>query len=269
MRRMDFDSFKPDEAWLKKSEELTKQLIEFHEQGKFDERNKFIDDNSAHWGKLKEELLRLSGNKCWFSETRDLYSHYDVEHFRPKKEAKELNGDDRDGYWWLAFDYQNYRICGNVGNRKKGGWFPLREGSDVATYEKPDLAREEYYLLDPKNAYDVTLIAFDEEGKAIPVPTITDDWQKKRVEYSIEKLKLNEHAPLADERRKVWQKLSKEIKDYYDAKRNCSYNNPGAIKDLKRACENIKEMTHKDSPLSTVAKWCIIFRNDMSLMSLL
>jgi hypothetical protein len=218
---------------------------------------------------LKDELLKLSDNKCWFSETTNSYSHYDVEHFRPKKEAKDLNDNDRDGYWWLAFDYHNYRICGNVGNRKKGGWFPLREGSDVATYENSDLELEEIYLLDPINDYDVTLIAFDEEGKAIPVPTITDDWQKRRVEYSIEKLKLNEHPPLADERRKVWQKLSNEIKDYYEAKSKCSRKNPVAMNNLQRACKNIRKMLNKESPLSSVAKWCIIFRNDMSLMSLL
>ena len=50
----------------------------------------------------------------------------DVEHFRPKLEVKELYKEqNREGYWWLAFDYHNFRVCGNVGNRKKGGWFPL------------------------------------------------------------------------------------------------------------------------------------------------
>ncbi len=80
-------------------------------------------------GAPKNWLLALSGGKCWFSEVRELYSHYDVEHFRPKKEAKGLDGADRDGYWWLAFDYMNFRVCGYVGNRKKGGWFPLQQGS--------------------------------------------------------------------------------------------------------------------------------------------
>jgi hypothetical protein len=28
----------------------------------------------------------------------------------------------------LAFDWQNFRVCGNVGNRKKGTYFPLRPG---------------------------------------------------------------------------------------------------------------------------------------------
>jgi len=98
-------------------------MKELYTQGKIEERNNLIDSKSAHWGKLKLWLKVLSHGKCWFSEVRELYSHYDVEHFRPKKEAKAMDGTVRDGYWWLAFDYTNYRLCGNVGNRKKGGWF--------------------------------------------------------------------------------------------------------------------------------------------------
>lgn len=113
------------QAWLGKSNEYREKLIEYHEAGDIEARNKFIDDHSLHWGKLKPWLEALSLGKCWFSEAKELFSHYDVEHFRPKKEAKVLDGTVRDGYWWLAFDYTNFRLCGNVGNRKKGGWFPL------------------------------------------------------------------------------------------------------------------------------------------------
>ncbi|HRF06758.1 MAG TPA: hypothetical protein PLP32_19505, partial [Accumulibacter sp.] len=35
--------------------------------------------------------MALSAGKCRFSEVRELYSHYDVEHFRPRKEAKVLD----------------------------------------------------------------------------------------------------------------------------------------------------------------------------------
>ncbi len=87
------------------------------------------------------------------------------EHFRPKKEAKALDGTIRDGYWWLAFDYMNFRVCGNVGNRKKGGWFPLQDGSLRSSYEKRCEESETGYLLDPIDIDDVKLLAFDEEGK--------------------------------------------------------------------------------------------------------
>ena len=107
------------DQWLSVSEYHKSQMQELHSDSKIKERNEYIDSNSAHWGELKEWLKVLSKGKCWFSEVRELYSHYDVEHFRPKKEAKNLDKTIRDGYWWLAFDYTNYRLCGNVGNRKK------------------------------------------------------------------------------------------------------------------------------------------------------
>ena len=131
MRFIDLVNHRPGAEWADglKSDALTKQLIELHMKGDIAARNKLIDDNSKHWGQIKAWLLGLSNNKCWFSEARDIFSHIDVEHFRPKLEAKGLDGTTRDGYWWLAFDYHNYRACGNVGNRKKGGWFPLQDGS--------------------------------------------------------------------------------------------------------------------------------------------
>jgi len=126
--------------------------------------------NDAHWCELKPWLLALSSGKCWFSEVRDLFSHPEVEHFRPKTMAKSLDGIKRDGYWWLAFSYMNFRVCGNVGNRKKGIWFPLSNGSVCSTYANRCEESETHYLLDPIDASDVSLIAFDEEGKVIPVP---------------------------------------------------------------------------------------------------
>lgn len=73
------------DAWLAKSAQIVADLAALDLQGKRDERNALIDANSAHWGKLKDWLLALSAGKCWFSEVRELYSHYDVEHFRPKR----------------------------------------------------------------------------------------------------------------------------------------------------------------------------------------
>ena len=88
MRFIDMEGKRPCEAWLRKSDELTKQLIELHREGEIEARNKLISDNSVHWGEIKDWLLSLSSNKCWFSEARDIFSHMDVEHFRPKLEAK-------------------------------------------------------------------------------------------------------------------------------------------------------------------------------------
>jgi len=261
MRHIDLENNKPDETWLKKSDELTKALIELHEIGDIAGRNKLIDDNAGHWGEIKGWLLGLSYKKCWFSEARDIYSHMDVEHFRPKLEAKALDGTPRDGYWWLAFDYRNYRACGNVGNRKKGGWFALRAGSLVSTYNHRCEESEAHYLLDPTDRLDVSLLAFDEQGNAIPTPGISD-WELQRVEETVKRLKLNEHEALTEERKKVWQRVSQEIDQFMTALgRSSDGGNPAA---RQKACDHacvIHTMTREDAELSSVAKWCVQFRN--------
>lgn len=256
------------DAWLAKSTQLVNDMAALEAAGKHDERNALIDASSAHWGALKDWLLALSGGKCWFSEVRELYSHYDVEHFRPKKEAKALDGTKRDGYWWLAFDYMNFRVCGNVGNRKKGGWFPLQAGSLLSTYAAPCEESEARYLLDPIDDDDVSLIAFDEEGKVVPAPG-TSAWEQQRVEETVKRLKLNEHAPLAEERRKVWQKVDGLIEDFHRAKTRCAAgNNPAAKVKLIEIRTRVREMTNPSAELSSVARWCLLLRNDPQLSRL-
>ena len=77
----------PPEEWLEKAKAATQEL---EAAAPREERNQIIDDNSGIWGELKDWLLELSNGKCWFSEAKDIYSHWDVEHFRPKKSAKDL-----------------------------------------------------------------------------------------------------------------------------------------------------------------------------------
>lgn len=256
------------DAWLAKSKQLVACLAALEASGSRDERNVLIDKNKPHWDALKPWLLALSGGKCWFSEVRELYSHYDVEHFRPKKEAKTLDGIKRDGYWWLAFDYMNFRLCGNVGNRKKGGWFPLKQGSLCSTYVEPCEESEARYLLDPIDDDDVSLIAFDEEGKVIPVPGASD-WEQERVNVTVQRLKLNEHVPLAEERRKVWQKVDALVEDFFAAKAKCSMgNNPAAKAKLLEVRSRVREMTQRSAELSAVARWCIQVRNEPQLSRL-
>ena len=69
--------------WLSKAEDLLQQMEAAADD---DARKKIIDDNSVTWGEMKEWLLKkLSYNKCWFSEARDCFNHWDVEHFRPEE----------------------------------------------------------------------------------------------------------------------------------------------------------------------------------------
>jgi uncharacterized protein (TIGR02646 family) len=266
---IDTEGKEPPREWLAESDALTKELIRLHQAGDTAARNKLIDDNSAHWGEIKAWLSSLSHGKCWFSEAKDIYSHLDVEHFRPKKEAKNLEGIARDGYWWLAFDYHNYRLCGTVGNRKKGGWFPLQSGSRQSTYDLQCEESEEPYLLDPTNPVDVTLIVFDEEGMARPAETDGDAWNHKRANLTIERLKFNEHEALTEERKKIWEETSRDIDGFLSAmQRSNRGGNPGARATAEHCARSLKNRIKPDAELSAVARQCIQFRNDVSLIRL-
>ena len=255
-------------AYPKKKTQMYQQLQELHEADNREARNEFIDAHSAHWGQLKPWLEALSKGKCWFSEVRETYSHYDVEHFRPKKEAKAVDGTKRDAYWWLAFNYTNYRLCGNVGNRKKGVWFPLQDGSIESTYEQQREEVEDYYLLDPIDEHDVTLIAFDEEGNMVPAPHISA-WETQRVEETIKRLKLNAHVALTEARREIWQEMSREIESYEAAIARCQTGgNPAVREKAKSHVRKIRSMTEQKAELSSVAKWCLLFRNNPQLSRL-
>lgn len=254
------------DAWLAETSSLVAALATLNAAGQIKERNELIDKRSGHWGKLKPWLLALSGGKCWFTEARDIASHLDVEHFRPKKTARNVKGPDRDGYWWLAFDFMNFRIAGTVPNRKKGVWFPLRYGSQCSTYTRRCEGDEVPHFLDPTNAYDVTLLAFDEEGKAIPAPGITR-WEYVRVKRTVERLKLTEHQALAEERRKVWQNTTKLINKYLQALSE-SRTSGAARERLKAAAREIVCLTKSDAELSAVAKLCVRLRNNSQLSRL-
>jgi hypothetical protein len=255
------------DVWLSDSKKLVGELAQLNAVGAIKERNELIDKHSSHWAKLKPWLLALSGGKCWFTEARDIASHLDVEHFRPKKTARNVKGADRDGYWWLAFDYTNFRIAGTVPNRKKGTWFPLRQGTPFSTYVHRCEGDEVPHFLDPTNAYDVTLLAFDEEGKAVPAPGI-DRWDYVRVKRTVERLKLSEHQELAEERRKVWQRTSLLITKFLKALSE-SRTSAAARERVKSTARDIVHLTKPETELSSVAKWCIRLRNDDRLSRLI
>lgn len=244
----------PSAKWRKKAARLTKMLEKARST---EERNRIIDDNKEVWGELKDWLLSLSHNKCWFSEARDIYSHMEVEHFRPKKGARNLDGSEREGYWWLAFDWTNYRICGNVGNRKKGTFFPLLPGSLVATNTNRAIEDESPYFLDPTNEADPCLLSFNEEGEAIPMPGC-EGLHKDRVLESVKRFKLNEHPALLEARRTVWRKCRELIDECFRLLKDLENTVSPTKKERIRAnFERLKEMVRPNAELSATAMECL------------
>ncbi len=254
MRHIPLLSRTPDAEWVKRADALLVQLKAAPDAAA---RNDLIDKNSAHWGELKQWLLSLSHGKCWFSEAKDCFSHWDVEHYRPKKSAKGVDAAADDGYWWLAFDWKNFRICGNAGNRKKGSYFPLREGCSRA---KPfaDLRYEQPTLLDPSDDDDPVLLFFNLEGRAVPAPHVKDEWEGIRVTCSVDRYNLD-FPPLMNGRKLVWAECWNRLQDYI-REVGLYQSDPANViaKDrLKEAAKSVRQMIRADQEFSAVARACI------------
>ncbi|SBU90381.1 TIGR02646 family protein [Streptomyces sp. Ncost-T6T-1] len=132
---------------------------------------------TEHWtdDEVRDPLLALVGQKCWYCETTIQRADITVDHFRPKSEV--LGEPGHDGYWWLAYTIDNYRIackhCNSGGarfdgareGRAKGSRFPLLAGPRAWRW-RDDLSLEQPLLLDPAQIGDPDLLGFDTAGYA-------------------------------------------------------------------------------------------------------
>lgn len=130
------------------------------------------------WRDLAPHLAKLQDGKCWYSESRNPGSDKDVDHFRPKNRVAE--DPDHEGYWWLAFDWRNYRYSckwcnqrrNDAANQTDGGkWdhFPISPESYRSRQERDNWRLEEIDLLDPIDPEDWKLLTFRPDGQ--PTPT--------------------------------------------------------------------------------------------------
>ena len=216
-------------------------------------------------------MLSLSDQKCWFSEAKDCFSHWDVEHFRPKKSAKDEDGNEYDGYWWLAFDWQNFRICGNAGNRKKSTYFPLQTEANRVSVPSGDLRQENSLLLDPSDPEDPNLLFFDFTGSAIPAPHVKNKWDEQRVKQSVQRCNLD-FNPLVEKRKMVWNECWQLIEQYLQEAARCDDSDDDnliARNALKEKAKAIRKMTRISQELSSVARACVISTGDPRVIGFL
>ncbi|MGJ8693942.1 MAG: hypothetical protein ACSHW0_15850 [Thalassotalea sp.] len=182
-----------------------------------EERSKYIDDNGHLWTALRGEFWRFGDHKCWYSEAPLNEQCGQIEHFRPKKRLHGLaKGTKHIGYWWGAFDWENYRLASQVSNIRvtdylsgkkvgKGSYFPLKEGTQRATKEAEEnqYEKDNVVLLDPCCKSDIKLLTFSlDSGK--PIPTIQpnnidgkflnkeDEWKNERAHKTIDYYHLDE-----------------------------------------------------------------------------
>lgn len=192
-------------GWQKKADDVLKKLKEADSPT---EKEEIINQNSSLWRDLKETLKELSHGKCWYTESKNDGSYGDVDHFRPKGKVHESS--DHTGYWWLAFDYKNYRFSCQISNTSgKRDHFPLQEGCTHVTTFDGDLDTEVFLLLDPTIEDDPKLLAYSEDGSVIP-NFAEGTFEFERATTTIKRLYLN-HPAFCEGRQGILQKLESAL----------------------------------------------------------
>lgn len=188
MMYIDQTALAVSQAWLTKASRALNDAVNAPTQ---EARRQVIKDNEKIWRAAKRELRRLSHKKCWYSEAPASGARQDVDHFRPKGAVR---GIAHEGYWWLAFDWENFRlscqICNQCSNNLddgvggKGDQFPVHDEADRVTYaNRARMNREQHLLLDPCNRDDVGLLWFEDDG--MPRPTMDEGLGHVRASESI------------------------------------------------------------------------------------
>lgn len=257
------DESKIPQAWLDKVAALQAELEQL---GTSEERKAFIDDHSAVWGEIKDKLLEMSHGKCWYSEAPDAVSDWHVDHFRPKKRALDEDKTEHEGYYWLAFDWKNYRVAGSYPNsphrdgkgetRGKWDYFPLVDGCARADWDHRDCDQEICLLLDPASQNDPKLMTFDEEG--VPAPSDSDNAiVVKKVATTVHYLYLDSPRLIAARKRK-WRDTLDWIEEYREVcPPDIAACTPQDYQRFERHLGRLAQLTGPETSFAATARACL------------
>lgn len=255
MRKVDIpkDAAPPDD-WLKEAQQATADLrAALNEK----ERKAIIKKNEKLWRdeRIRTWLLSLFHNKCWYTEAQESVSAIHVDHYRPKNRVTDQDKKKYDGYWWLAFDWTNYRICGQLINVKKSDVFPLDEPQRAVADNPASLTFEAPSLIDPITD-DARLISYEmDEDACIAVPIDgADPIDKKRAATTIDILGLNRLDKLNQKRADVWRECRQDIAEY-----SAASGETYCLKTLKQALvvTELKKKVKYEKEFSSIAQACI------------
>lgn len=242
-------------AWKARSDEITAEILAEPDLAK---KHNLIDKYKNHWRapELINWLSDISFEKCWYTETKFGGDYQEVEHFRPKKSTKIKDGavhPAHPGYYWLAFELSNYRLCKSRPNRKKSTFFPIVDERFRANSNVHSWFDETPFFLDPLNPADVLLLSFNDNGKPIAQDEISAI-DLERVQFTIDKYFLDERV-LNKRRKQTWQTARDLYSSYLNALAEA--NKTHSIASRTRAeseLRHLRDMLSPKSEFSSVAK---------------
>lgn len=249
---IDLENNPPSDDWIARADALTQQLINAPNKAA---RDTIIDTNQPMWSELKKHLSDLSHRKCWYSESRDDSAHCHVDHFRPKKKAVNESGDDQGGYWWLAFDWLNYRYSGPAENVRKRDYFHVNSNKALSFLD--DIDMEDFRFLDPIDVEDPDKLAFTNEGKVQPKQADENHRDYIRAEYTIRRMNLNKYE-IVESRKDKYRKTSNLIKSITKLlqQQRQSFSPARKIK-IRSQMKDLLELASPKSEYSASVKYCL------------
>jgi uncharacterized protein (TIGR02646 family) len=264
LRFVDTGSLDPQVNWRSKAKRLTDELLGLPRndvQAFKAARDEVFRDSC--WGDLKDSLSVLLDGKCWYCEAKVDREYGAVDHFRPK--GSVLEDETHQGYWWLTYDYTNYRysctICNSPSKNRQGkhNQFPLLKGSGRAYTPTDSIASEQPVLLDPTNPLDIGLILYDEDGR--PQSTYKKETDEVRHERALESIRIYYLNKLSTCKRR--KELMQDVDDAVNTVNQIQQAIPQAP-ELSQSVERLKEKiavkVKFDAEFSTASASALMFR---------
>jgi hypothetical protein len=166
--------------------------------GRLRGRNLFLPDYvPLLWGAARPVLNELFHGKCAYCETSGEQVPLDVDLYRPRENARDLDGSSSSlHYAWLAYDWENTFLACSFCLRAKGNRFPVFAKRVALGEMDVGRLRDEYpLLLNPCLDTPLRHLWLQEDGMMMP--------RDEAGKYTIELLNLN-RAETVNARATAW-----------------------------------------------------------------
>jgi len=197
---------------------------------------------------VRKPLYKYQNKKCCYcGRIRTLSREFDVEHFRPKSEVKD---EDHSGYWWLAFEWDNYFLaCKPCNETYKGSHFPLMPDGVRAQNSSDCLFEENPVFINPEKEDPADFFAYKMDWHNFRVYIFGCD-DAGRGDKNRKILGLND-GPMPEERGTIFQQAQDLHLDLCEAIRDKNKRTEEIAK------KKIKRLTSRSAPYSGVARYAL------------
>jgi uncharacterized protein (TIGR02646 family) len=250
---INIDNHEPEQDWLDRADVLTANLLAAVDTAA---RKIIIAGNEYMWGELKQHFCDVLHRKCWYSESVNDFAHCHVDHFRPKGKAEDEDKNIQDGgYWWLAFNWRNYRYSAPAGNIRKKYYFHVNANKALAPADAVE--NENIRFLDPCEPGDPEKLKFNNEGIISPKSADTATRNYIQAEYTIRRMNLNMPG-LVEGRKDKYRRAARKVRETQALLTLQDINHDMARHQLIKAnMKELHELANKFSLYSAAVKYCL------------